>query len=327
MAEIATCIANAKTLEPEGLHRPIDYLDSVVDLFHPDPGVRTGYTLPFEDIRSKLYFRPGEVTIWSGETGSGKSILLSYATVGWVEEGSVVCMASFELEPVQTLRRMVKQAANVGGRPSEAMIRQALEWLTSGLLIFDLVGKGKLDTLLEIFEYARARYGCDQFIIDSFMRLGVATDDYNAQEQAVFKIVDWAVAKRVHVHLIAHTRKSDQDRRPPTADDVKGTMEITANAANILLIWRNRPREELEKRGEPVEEKAAKKYREEINKAGVVLRCVKQRNGDWEGSARLWFNQGTYQYRGPSDGRNGRDFVRLPGGRDPLEEVESNNSD
>lgn len=317
-ADILRCIEGARSLDPEGLHRPLDYLDAVKNLFYPKPGERTGYTLPFEDIGAKLCFRPCEVTVWSGETGSGKSLVLSYATVSWIEQGSMVCMASFEMEPAQTLRRMTKQASNTD-RPTEEMIDKTMGWLSGGMLLYDLMGKSKLKPLLEVFEYARARYGCDQFIIDSLMRLGIAADDYVGQDNAINEIVGWAVARRVHVHLVAHTRKSGQDRRMPTADDVKGAMEIVANAANIVLVWRNRAREQAEKQGEPDDEKAKEKYKEQMAKAGVILNCVKQRNGDWESIARLWFNRETYQYRGPLDHRFGKTFVRLHDAPDLIE--------
>jgi len=93
---------------------------------------------------------------------------------------------------------------------------------------------------LEVFDYARAKYGCDQFVIDSLMRLGIDADDYNGQEKGVFQLVDWAIANNVHLHLVAHSRKGSQDRAVPEAEDIKGAMEIGANAFNILSIWRDR---------------------------------------------------------------------------------------
>jgi twinkle protein len=84
------------------------------------------------------------------------------------------------------------------------------------------------------------------FVIDSLMRLGVGSEDYEGQERAVFELVSWAVAKGVHIHLAAHSRKADRSasHAVPDAEDVKGTSEIAANAANIIGLWRNRKLED-----------------------------------------------------------------------------------
>src|SRR5262249_30694089 len=125
-------------------------------------------------------------------------------------------------------------------RPTEQAIKAALEWASSGLLVYELTGKQKLEELLAIFDYARSRYGCDVFVIDSLMRLGVAGDDYNSQEGVIFRLVDWAMANGVHVHLVAHAKKGERDRGVPGIEDIKGAMELGANAFNIVSVWRNR---------------------------------------------------------------------------------------
>src|SRR5690606_19866544 len=107
-------------------------------------------------------------------------------------------------------------------RPMPEFISHIMRWLDQGLLLYEKVGKSGVEPLLEIFEYARAKYGCDQFIIDSLMRLGVASDDYNGQEQAMFRIVDWSIRHDVHVHLVAHARKGEKGRGVPATADVKG---------------------------------------------------------------------------------------------------------
>ncbi|CAK0772754.1 hypothetical protein WCLP8_4930001 [uncultured Gammaproteobacteria bacterium] len=168
-----------------------------------------------------------------------------------------------------------------------------------------------------MFEYARCRYGCDVFVVDSLMRLGVGSEDYQGQEKAVFEVVSWAVEKGVHVHLVAHARKENRAMGAahaiPDAEDVKGTSEIASNAANVLGIWRNR---KLEDEIRQANEAAAKgdgiaelKLRELADKPPVVLNIAKQRNGDFEGRVGLWFNTETYQYRSAHDHRDGRKYL------------------
>ncbi len=135
------------------------------------------------------------------------------------------------------------------------------------------------------------KYGCDQFIIDSLMRLGIAADDYSGQEKAVYQIVDWTIQHNVHTHLVAHARKGEKGAGAPETEDIKGAMEIGANAFNIMAVWRNRRHEEEMKAATTDAEK-----RELNEKPGVILNVAKQRNGDFEGKVGLWFDQETYRY-------------------------------
>lgn len=297
-------LATAQSYDPEGLKRADAYFAEVSKLFWPGDAEHLGYTTPYGKLGNKLLFRPAEVTIWTGPSGSGKSQVLSDCCAGWVHQGSRVCIASLEMKPAQTLKRLCKQATGVD-RPTEPYLKAVLEWLAPGLLLYEKVGKAGVDSLIEVFDYARAKYGCDQFIIDSLMRLGIASDDYGGQEKAVFRIIDWAVANNVHVHLVAHSRKGEKGAGAPETEDIKGASEIGSNAFNIVSIWRNRDHEDRVK--------AAKNEadRDQLNeKPGVILNVAKQRNGDFEGKIGLWFDQETYQYHSSYD-RNmwGRRYV------------------
>lgn len=299
-------IKNARSLDPEGLRKASDFTDDVIRLFWPAEGETIGYTVPYRKLEGKLFFRPAEVTLWSGASGMGKSQILSDCVPHWIKNGSRVCLASFEMKCSQTLKRMAKQVSGLD-RPTAAYINAIFQWLDQGLLLYEKVGKSGVDPLLEIFEYARAKYGCDQFIIDSLMRLGIAQDDYNGQEKAMFRIVDWAIANNVHVHLVAHARKGEKGQGAPETEDIKGAMEIGANAFNILTVWRNRKHEEALQAAESDEHRA-----ELMEQPGVILNVAKQRNGDFEGKIGLWFDQETYRYHSSHDrGVWGREYVTL----------------
>jgi twinkle protein len=230
VSDIRQCFEAARSPDPPELVRPSAFADAVVNLFWPGDGGEPGYRLPFCKVGDRAVFRPGEVIEWTGATGTGKSQLLSYALTGMGEQGARVCLASLEMAPGQLLRRMVKQAGNTD-RPTEGFIREIVGWLDSWLWLFGLVGKTPVARILDVFEYARCRYGCDVFAIDSLMRLGVSSEDYEGQEKAVFELVNWAVAKNVQVHLVAHARKADRTARHavPDVEDVK------ANPAALVI--------------------------------------------------------------------------------------------
>lgn len=294
-ADMARALLEAINLDPAGLHAPTSYGERVQRLFYPVHGERQGYTTPYGKLDGKLAFRPGDLTLWTGASGSGKSQIISDCIPHWIIEGSRVCLASFEMPPAQTLRRMVKQAGNVD-RPTQRFLADILDYLDNGLLLYEKVGKSGIGPLLEIFDYARAKYGCDQFVIDSLMRLGIAADDYAGQEKAVFQLVDWTLQHNVHTHLVAHARKAEKGAGAPETEDVKGASEIANNAANILSVWRNRRHEE---ELSLADSEALKRQLNE--KAGVILNVAKQRHGDFEGKIGLWFDQTTYRYQSSHD--------------------------
>jgi len=184
---IEVAFKKARSLDPEGLRRASDYTDKVVNLFWPKPEEREGYSVPYGKISDKLHFRPAELTLWSGSSGAGKSQILSDCIPHWIQGGSRLCLASLEMKGEQSLRRLSKQTGGVD-RPTEEYIHKIMGWLDQGLLIYEHVGKAGVDALLDVFNYARAKYGCDQFVIDSLMRLGIASDDYTGQEKQSLKL-------------------------------------------------------------------------------------------------------------------------------------------
>lgn len=295
-ADMDRAIADAENLDPEGLRRPSDFFERVEKLFWPVPGERIGYGVPYGKLSDKLAFRPADLTLWTGASGAGKSQVLLDCVAYWIMEGARVCLASFEMPPAQSLRRLVKQAGNVD-RPTREYLAATLAYLDRGLLVYEKVGKSGVAPLLEIFDYARAKYGCDVFVIDSLLRLGIASDDYAGQEKAVYQMVDWTVRHNVHTHLVAHARKAGKDTfGPPETEDVKGASEIGSNAANILTFWRNRSHEEKLQNAKSDDESAILD-----EKPGVVMNVAKQRHGDFEGKIGLWFDQNTYRYHSSFD--------------------------
>lgn len=302
-------IKTAASLDPEGLRRASDYTEKVVKLFWPEPGDHIGYRTPYGKLGDKLIFRPAEFSLWSGASGAGKSQVLSDCIVDFIKQGARVCIASLEMKGEFTLKRMVKQTTGVD-RPTEEFIVKALDWVDQGLLVYDLVGKSDIKSILSVFDYARAKYGCDVFAIDSLMRLGVASDDYVGQEKAVFDAVDWTIINNVHLHLVAHSRKGTVGSGAPETEDIKGASEIGSNAFNILSVWRNRELEENIRVA--TNEGNQMKIDEYTEQPGVIFNIAKQRNGDFEGKVGLWFDQASYRYYSSYDKATfGRNYLEI----------------
>lgn len=65
------------------------------------------------------------------------------------------------------------------------------EWFSDRLWVFKLTGTAKADRLLEIFAYARRRYGIDLFVIDNLAKCGLDEEDYGGQKEFIDTLCDF----------------------------------------------------------------------------------------------------------------------------------------
>lgn len=295
--EIRACFTTAESLDPGELKSPTAFSKAVIEEFFPSGGEAPGFTLPWLMKGKPVRFLRGEVTIISGRNGHGKSLVLNHVALAAMHQGDRVCIASFEMHPRKTLSRMIRQAHGKGNL-EKAEIEAALSWLDGKLWIFDLLGTAKVDRLLEVFRYAYRRYGVQQFVIDSLLKCGIDSDDYRGQKAFLDLLNDFANETNAHVHLVAHSRKDENELAPPGKLDVKGSGDITDLASNVWSVWRNRIKEDdLAKldAGEKVQLSRA----DIENKPDALLMCVKARDDrNEEGRIGLYLHKDSLQFHG-----------------------------
>ncbi len=198
-------------------------------------------------------------------------------------QGARVCIASLEMKPERLLMRLTRQVA-AASEPHKTSINAIHNWYADKLWLFDLIGTTKMQRLLEVFLYARQRYGVDVFILDSLLKCNIADDDYNSQKAFIDALCDFKNEHPCHVHVVAHPRKGVDETVIPGKLDIKGTGSISDLADNCFTVWRNK-----DKKSE--------------SDADCIWACHKQRNGEWEGKFALWFNEGAYHYLEERDQR------------------------
>lgn len=292
--DVLACFDKAVNVDPTEFKRAQGYAQDVIALFYPPDGIEPGYTLPWEKTKDKILLRPGDLTVWTGINGHGKSQIIGHSILHWISLGARVCIASLELKPARLLMRLAKQAGALA-RPSRDYIQAIHNWYADNLWLFDLVGTAKADRLFEVFLYARQRYGVDVFIIDSLMKLDISEDDYKGQKALMEKLCDFKNEHNCHVHIVIHPRKSMDESKAPGKLDNKGTGAISDLADNCLSVWRNKKKEEIAKLREDGFPLDAKQVEVLLYSDGSLI-CDKQRNGDWEGKIGLWFDRGSLQY-------------------------------
>lgn len=289
-ADFARCIHGARSLDPDELKPAPAYTGAVLHEFYPAPDTPVGLATPWAKVGDHLLFRPGEVTVWAGYSGHGKSLVLNHVAAAGLARQERFCIASMEMLPARTLFRLVRQLTGLE-KPTAGYIRHCMDWLNDKLWLFDLLGTAKTERMLEVFAYAARRYQIRHYIVDSIAKCGLAEDDYNGQKALVERLVDFAHRYQAHVHLVSHTRKGADERTPPGKMDVKGTGAITDMVDNVITVWRNKPKENARAQAEAEGAAFAN------DKPDAALIVTKQRHSGWEGEIWLWFEPNSLQYQ------------------------------
>ena len=245
-----------------------------------------GDKLPWQSTHQKVSFRKKEVTVFAGSNGSGKSLILGQMALDFVENGAKVLVASLEMPPVTTLARMTRQAVGQNF-PTESQVDSFMNWKLDKFYLYNHVGN--LDTwqVIALCRYAALELECNHIIIDSLMKCTRGETDYDSQKDFMNALCEVAKEVGIHIFLVHHVRKSNDENHEVNKFDLKGSGSISDLADNVILIHRNR-----------------KKERETYENGGVADNTIpdsalimsKARNNDWEGVIPLFFEKRSQQF-------------------------------
>lgn len=282
------------------------YVHELIDRIQ-NPRQANHRLMPWRKTHQLIQFRPGEVTVWGGANGNGKSLVTGQVALSLCAQDERVCIASFEMKPMKTLERMGRQWS--GFNPADpafsgsvearaelvTLYEQFAEWTDKRLWLYDQQGTVTTSQVCAVVRYAAKELGVTQFFVDSLMKCVSGEDDYNGQKSFVDELTAIARDYSMHVHLVHHIKKPDSEDAKPNKYQYKGSGSITDQVDNVISVWRNKAKERKREQGGEVNE----------SDPDTLLICDKQRNGEWEGSIGLWYE------------RNSQQFVAQPGG-EPL---------
>lgn len=269
--------------------RPANYFtERTLDIINGRAGIK-GLPLPWSKAADKFAFRSGELTVWTGYKAHGKSMMLSQVLLFAMARGEKVFILSPEFRPEGILARKIRQAACTSA-PAEKFARRFLDWAGNGRLwLFDHQGSLSPETVTGVIRYAIEQHGVTHVLVDSLMKCGIGTDDYNRQKKLVDDLQTISHQSGAHLHLVAHARKGESDDKPARLHDVKGTSELCDMAENVLSVWKNKRKLDAQSKGN-------NKFDDEPD---ALLTVDSQRNGDgWTGAIQLWFHAPSFQFLG-----------------------------
>lgn len=251
----------------------------------------------FDQIR----FPGGQVSVWLGMNGHGKSLMTSAVMLDFMSQGQKVCIASMEMKPEATLKRMLRQATGVA-TPSKATTDQFLKWTDERLLIYDQQGTVDRKEMLAIIRYSASKLGVKHFVLDSLLKCGLAEDGYTEQKEFMDALTVAARDFDTHIHLIHHTRKPPDENSIPGKYDGRGSGSVVDQADHVFTVWRNKKKEFDKRANKPVDDSLP----------DAILLCDKNRHLGWEGKIGLWVNPDTGTFHDTSERLFKATDMRMP---------------
>lgn len=275
----------AQTQHSREIFEKSAYSESL-DTYIDNPNARKGSHLPWNTSASKVGIRNGEVSLWAGVNGHGKTLAIGQAVLGFVQQQEKVLVCSFEMSPEACLTSMLSQAA-CNPFLSKSDRDRFFRWKKDHLYLFEKRGKVSPDALLGACKYAADKFGVKHIVIDNLTMVMDSEDDYNTQKHFILQLTELAIDLKVHFHVVVHCRKGKDEYTAPNKFDIKGTGSLIDLAQNIFIIHRNIKKEEEVEAGNPYD----------YSIPDATFTCVKQRGGDgWLGVIPLWFEKQSKQF-------------------------------
>ena len=282
--------ANDVAQKVKGAGEFLDEIESEI----ASPVFDVSQTMPWTKTHAGFQFRTGEVTLYAGGNGGGKSMVTGQIAMGLIKQGQRVMIASFEMKPKRTLFRMLRQFAGENiDFPRFAdkavylknLITRMRAFAHANLWLYDQQGTVTAQQVIAVSRYSAVELGVQHIFIDSLMKCVSGEDDYNAQKAFVDELTSLARDHNVHVHLIHHIRKLQSEEIKPNKNDIKGSGSISDQVDNVLMVWRNKKKEHDAQHGS-VDPMIPDAY----------LMCEKQRNGESEDWYSLWYHKDSQQF-------------------------------
>lgn len=272
--------------ESQSIFPTSHYLRDVKERFSYGVSTR-GDKLPWIKTHENIGLRLGEVSLWAGINGHGKSLILGQVLL-WLPPHLKSLIASMEMQPAATIERMVKQALG-GASPTDEFIDD-FGRSTDHMFIYDQIDTVQPNRILGMVHYAAQELGIKHFMIDSLVKCGIAPDDYSKQKDFVDRLCFAARHENIHIHLVHHMRKGSKESFEPDKFDVKGAGEITDLVDNVFIVHRNKGKEQ----------KIANDKDVDRLEPDASILVVKQRHGEWEGKINLYFDKESQRFlQGP----------------------------
>jgi twinkle protein len=239
-------LADARDLMADEVVMPSRNAEEIKEYILRGPGKTNGDAIPL--LGDMIRLIPGHAILISGATSTGKSQIIQQAALEIarvLEQRVAIC--SLESDCLEVIKKMVEVDI---GKPSVEFTEEVVnDWIDEHPESFIWMRRTGLVTLakiLDFFEFARSRFGCEHFILDNLTKLSTKADDYAQQAADMNVLTDWCRDSGTILWALAHHKKHGGEKPKEddfTVDDVRGSSAITDLTSVALVVYRNRRKE------------------------------------------------------------------------------------
>ncbi|XP_076855574.1 twinkle mtDNA helicase [Brachyhypopomus gauderio] len=184
--------------------------------------------------------RNGELTVFTGPTGSGKTTFISEYALDLCMQGVNTLWGSFEIKNVRLAKIMLTQFSM---QRLEENLEQYDSWADKfeelPLYFMTFHGQQNVKTVLDTMQHAVYLYDISHVIIDNLQFMmgqeNLSVDKFAVQDQIIGAFRKFATHNSCHVTLIIHPRKEEDDKELQTAS-IFGTAKASQEADNVLIL-------------------------------------------------------------------------------------------
>ncbi|GAB1302469.1 Twinkle mtDNA helicase [Apodemus speciosus] len=198
----------------------------------------------FPDLNRLLKgHRKGELTVFTGPTGSGKTTFISEYALDLCTQGVNTLWGSFEISNVRLARVMLTQFAVTR---LEEQLDKYEEWADRfedlPLYFMTFHGQQSIRSVIDTMQHAVYVYDVCHVVIDNLQFMmgheQLSTDRIAAQDYVVGAFRKFATDNSCHVTLVIHPRKEDDDKELQTASIFGSAKQAVASqeADNVLIL-------------------------------------------------------------------------------------------
>lgn len=195
----------------------------------------------FEELNRILKgHRKGELTVFTGPTGSGKTTFISEFALDLCMQGVNTLWGSFEINNVRLAKIMLTQFAM---KRLEENLDQYDYWADKfeelPLYFMTFHGQQNIKAVLDTMQHAVYLYDINHVIIDNLQFMmgqeNLSLDKFAVQDHIIGAFRKFATNSSCHVTLIIHPRKEEDDRDLQTAS-IFGSAKASQEADNVLIL-------------------------------------------------------------------------------------------
>lgn len=208
-------------------------------------GVKSNFLPPLNKYLNG--HRRGELSIFTGHTGVGKTTLISQMSLDYCMQGVPTLWGSFEISDVRIARLLLSQFYfRSTGKCVSGLATEFDEWADkfSALPMYFMryFGSNPINRVLDAMEYSMYAHDCTHVLLDNlqFMTSGqgkAGFDRFEVMDDVVAKLRRFSTVNNAHVSLVVHPRKENDDKEIETAS-IFGSAKSTQEADNVFILQR-----------------------------------------------------------------------------------------